>query len=62
MTGASAYYFTEGKVIEGYWLKDETDDGAYHYYDKDNNEIIFNQGKTWVCLIDGGYMGDIVIE
>lgn len=62
VTGASAYYFTEGKVIEGYWLKDETDDGAYHYYDKDNNEIIFNQGKTWVCLIDGGFMGNIVIE
>ncbi len=62
MAGGPAFFFTEGKSIEGYWLKDETDDGAYHYYDKQNNEIIFNQGKTWVCLINNSFFESIVIE
>ncbi len=63
MAGAAAYFFTEGKVIEGYWLKDETDDGAYHYYESSNNEeIVFNQGKTWVCLINGFFYDKITIE
>ena len=22
-----------------------------HYYDHDHNEIVLNQGKTWVCII-----------
>ncbi len=62
VAGAPAYFFTEGKVIEGYWLKDETDDGAYHYYDNDGNEIIFNQGKTWVCLINIAFYDSISVE
>lgn len=46
----TAYVFTNGKVIEGTWKRD----GDYKpniFYDKDGNEIVFNQGRTWICCI-----------
>ena len=42
--------FTNGKVIKGTWEKAE-DDSTDHYYDESGNEIILNQGKTWLCTI-----------
>lgn len=45
-----AYVFTNGKVIEGTWTRN-SDYEPNIYYDKDGNEIVFNQGKTWVCNI-----------
>ena len=45
-----AYVFTAGKVIHGTWSR-ESDRGANMFYDEDGNEIIFNQGKTWICNI-----------
>ena len=45
-----AYVFTNGKVIEGTWRRD----GDYEpniFYDADGNEVVFNQGKTWICCI-----------
>ena len=46
----TAYVFTNGKVIEGTW-KRNSDYEANIFYDKDGNEIVFNQGKTWICCI-----------
>uniref|UniRef100_UPI0040576B6E DUF3048 domain-containing protein n=1 Tax=Acetatifactor sp. TaxID=1872090 RepID=UPI0040576B6E len=46
----TAYIFTNGKVIEGTW-KHMGDNGANMFYDENGNEIVFNQGKTWVCEI-----------
>lgn len=44
------YYFTNGKAIPITWKKDG-ELGVTRYYDHNNNEIILNQGKTWVCII-----------
>lgn len=43
-------YVTEGRYIPIKWAKDG-EFGPTHYYDMENNEIILNQGKTWVCII-----------
>ncbi len=45
-----AYVFTNGKVIHGTWERA----GDYEpniFYDENGDEIIFNQGKTWICCI-----------
>lgn len=45
-----AYVFTNGKVIHGTWKRD----GDYEpnlFLDENGNEIVFNQGKTWICNI-----------
>lgn len=46
-----ALVFTNGKVIEGTWERYDGDATPAKFYDKDGNEIIFNQGKTWICNI-----------
>ena len=45
-----AYVFTNGKVIKATWKRVYDTDPTV-YYDEEGNEIIFNQGKTWVCNI-----------
>lgn len=45
-----AYIFTAGKVIKGTW-KRESDTAPNLFFDEDGNEIILNQGKTWMCNI-----------
>lgn len=45
-----AYIFTNGKVIEGTWRRDGDNDPNL-FFDKDGNEIVLNQGKTWICCI-----------
>lgn len=45
-----AYVFTNGKVIKGTWER-KSDNGANMFYDENGKEIIFNQGKTWICNI-----------
>lgn len=48
--GRTAYVFTNGKVIKGTWKRD----GDYEpniFMDENGNEIVFNQGKTWICNI-----------
>lgn len=56
----NAYIFTNGKVIEGTWERQGAEDPTYgnyfnpnptRYYDKAGNEIVLNQGKTWICCI-----------
>ena len=49
-TGEYGYYITDGKAIPIAWEKDG-EFGVTHYYDHDHNEIVLNQGKTWVCII-----------
>lgn len=45
-----AYVFTNGKVIKGTWKRD-SDYSANYFYDEKGNEIVLNQGKTWICCI-----------
>lgn len=52
LTGDGAmYFFTQGKVVKGTWERMDGDDKPAHYYDEDGNEIVFNQGKTFICQI-----------
>ena len=46
----TVYVFTNGKVIEGTW-RHESDFSPNVLYDKSGNEIVLNQGKTWICNI-----------
>lgn len=45
------YFFTQGKVVKGTWERMDGDDKPAHYYDEEGNEIVFNQGKTFICQI-----------
>ncbi len=49
-----AYVFTNGKVIKGTWSRDDVDEPT-RYFDESGNEIVMNQGKTWVCNIWSDY-------
>lgn len=49
-----AVVFTNGKVIEGTW-KHESDYAPNLFLDENGNEIVFNQGKTWICCIWDDY-------
>lgn len=63
-----AYFFTNGKVVEGTWSKGVNGDATaadyepYYFRDKDGNDIVFNQGKTWICLVSRDYEQFITIE
>lgn len=46
-----AIVFTNGKVIQGKWKRYDGDFTPAKYYDENGEEIIFNQGKTWICNI-----------
>lgn len=56
-----AYVFTNGKVIPATWER-KSDYEPNRYYDMDGNEIVLNQGKTWVCNIWSEYEDCIVYK
>ena len=47
-------FFTNGKMIDITWKKSSNSD-ITRYYDASGNEIVLNQGSTWVCLIQNSY-------
>lgn len=49
-TTECGYFMTDGKAIPVNWEKDGKF-GPTRYYDGDHNEVVLNQGKTWVCII-----------
>ena len=55
------YVFTNGKVIKGTWAK-SSDAGADYLYDADGNQIVLNQGKTWMCCVWKEYSQYITFE
>ncbi|NLZ81485.1 MAG: DUF3048 domain-containing protein, partial [Clostridiales bacterium] len=36
--------------------------GPTRYYDLEGKEIVLNQGKTWVCIVQSNRVDKIVIE
>ena len=46
----NAYVFTNGKVIKGTWRR-SGDNEPNLFFDESGNEIVLNQGKTWICCI-----------
>lgn len=49
-----SYVFTNGKVIKGTWERN-ADYVPTKFMDENGEEIVMNQGKTWVCIIWGNY-------
>ncbi|MCM1262356.1 MAG: DUF3048 domain-containing protein [Butyrivibrio sp.] len=45
-----AIVFTNGKVIKGTWSR-AADFEPARFYDENGEEIVMNQGKTWICNI-----------
>lgn len=60
--GGEMKYFTNGKVIDGYWMRHNGDLGPIKYYDMNLDEIVVNPGKTWVCIIQDTYADKVVIK
>lgn len=56
-----AYVFTNGKAIKGTWDR-RGEFAANIFYDENGKEIVFNQGKTWICLIWKDYVQYISYE
>lgn len=54
----TGYYVTNGTVVPVTWSK-ESQTSATRYYDSDGSEIVLNQGKTWVCIIQDTYEENI---
>ena len=46
-----AIVFTNGKVIKGTWKRFDGDFTPAKFYDEAGEEIVFNQGSTWICNI-----------
>ncbi len=58
-----AYVFTAGKVIHGTWTRTGAPDPEVNmFYDENGNEIVFNQGKTWICCVWDQYADGIKYE
>ena len=47
-----AFYFLDGKVVEGTWSRNSALD-PFTFKDKDGNVVLFNRGHTWVGVISG---------
>ncbi|MBO6137477.1 MAG: DUF3048 domain-containing protein [Lachnospiraceae bacterium] len=59
-SGGDMIYFSHGKAVPGSWIRFDGDLGATRYFDMEGKEVVFNQGKTWICLIQDT-MGDKVV-
>ncbi|MFA4996253.1 MAG: DUF3048 domain-containing protein [Patescibacteria group bacterium] len=46
----TAEIFIDGKEIKGTWKKDSAADREL-FYDEAGNEIVFNRGQFWICVI-----------
>ena len=49
-TTECGYFMTDGKAIPINWEKDG-EFGPTRYFDANHDEVVLNQGKTWVCII-----------
>lgn len=59
-SGGNGKYITNGKAIDITWSKDSLY-GPTRYYNEAGEEIVLNQGKTWVCIIQNDKVGNIEI-
>lgn len=50
--GGNAYYFIDGKVIEGTWDRNSGLE-PFKFKDKEGKTVLFNRGQTWVAIISG---------
>jgi len=50
-TGGKMTYITHGRARDGIWVRFDMDEGAVRYFDLEGAEIVVNQGKTWIEII-----------
>lgn len=56
----TGWYITGGKAVELTW-KCADHFSKTQYFDKEGNEIVLNQGKTWVCITDNSHLDRVHI-
>ena len=62
LTGSgNGWFITNGKAEKITWKKDQKK-GRTTYLDKSGKEIVLNQGKTWICMVQNEYSNDVKIS
>lgn len=61
LTGGDGYYLSGGKAQEITWSKDAYNT-MFEITDTEGNDVTFNTGKTWVCVVPQGEKGSTVLE
>ncbi len=56
----SGWYITGGKAIDLTWKRADNFSPT-QYFDSEGNEIVLNQGKTWVCITDNSHLDRVHI-
>ena len=60
--GGRMVYITKGKAVDGSWISFGGDQGAVRYFDSDGEEIVVNQGKTLIEIIQDTEGDKVVIR
>lgn len=60
--GNECKVFTNGKEIDGYWKNPGKLGTPARYYDENDQEIVLNNGKTFICIIWNDYKDDVVVQ
>ncbi len=60
--GGKMTYITHGKARDGSWIRFDGDSGSVRYFDNNGEEIVLNQGKTWVLIIQDTYGDNVRIN
>lgn len=55
-------YITDGKAVEVTWVKRSETEGATRYYYSNEEEVILNQGKTYICQVESTQEVNITYE
>ncbi|MCR4909389.1 MAG: DUF3048 domain-containing protein [Lachnospiraceae bacterium] len=61
-SGGKMTYISHGKAVDGSWQRFDGDTGAVRYFDTEKNEIVFNQGKTWILIIQDSTADKVVVR
>lgn len=60
--GGNMVYITKGKAVNGSWISLGGEQGAVRYFDSDGEEIVVNQGKTLIEIIQDSEGDKVVIK
>lgn len=55
-------YITDGKAVEVTWVKRSETEDATRYYYSNGEEVILNQGKTYICQVESTQEVNITYE
>ncbi len=60
--GGQMKFITKGRAVDGHWISLGGEDGAVRYFDNNGEEILLNQGKTLVEIIQASEGDKVIIE